>query len=261
MDKQQRKAALKKWKHVERADLLAGMPFSPEQLHELLHYLDAHLKACDHTTKITAIFVHVEQLDRDKILSWLADHGGYCDCEVLANLTDLDDSLQAPPPVPRIVTRQKPNRAPRNLDTITGWNLANLPAPWRVANPYAPNEPVRLELGKKGGCTITIVESAIFADGEVSEEFWSDLWYARTELPSRGAIQVTHGALALPEGFESTLVRTPSWIPVYCWVVLTAGSWHLEIRTELNRCARDLPQIASLISCMGGGRNRSRRAQ
>jgi hypothetical protein len=253
MDKQQRKAALKQWKHAERADLVAGMPLSPEQLHRLLGYLDANLKACDHTTKLTAMFLHVEQLERDSVLSWLGDHGGYCDCEVLANLTDIDDSLQAPTPVPRVVPRQKQNRAPRSLETVTGWNLSNLPAPWRVANLYAANEHIRLSLGKNDGCTITIVESPMPSGDQSSDEYWSRLWYARTELPQRGATQVTHGSLALPAGFESTLVRTPSWIPVYCWVVPAAKSWHLEIRTEFNRCAGDLPQIASLISCLAGG--------
>jgi len=109
MDKQQRKASLKQWKYAERADLLAGMPLSPEQLLRLLDYLDVNLKACDHTTKLTAIFLHVEHLERDKVLSWLRVHGGYCDCEVLANLGDFDDSLQAPAPIPRIVPRQKQN--------------------------------------------------------------------------------------------------------------------------------------------------------
>jgi hypothetical protein len=253
MDKQQRKAALKQWKHAERADLVAGMPLSPEQLHRLLDYLDAHLKARDHTTRLTAIFLHVEQLDKDAVLSWLGEHGGYCDCEVLANLADLDDSLQAPPPVRRIVPPQKQNRTPRSLDTVTNWNLANLPAPWRVANLYAANEPIRLSLGKKDVCTITIVESPMPSGNQSSDEYWSSLWYARTELPPRGAIQVTYGAIALPEGLGSTLVRTPSWIPVYCWVVPASNSWNLEIRTELNRCAGDLPQIASLISCLAGG--------
>jgi hypothetical protein len=254
MDKQQRKAAVKQWKHAERAELVAGMPLSPEQLHQLLDYLDANLETCDHTTKLTAIFLHVEQLEKDKVLSWLGEHGGYCDCEVLANLADLDDSLQAPPSVPQIVPRQKQNRTPRSLDTVTGWNLASLPTPWRVANLYTPNESVRLGLGKKDGCTITIVESPMPSGDQSSDEYWSRLWYARTKLPPRGTLQVTHGALALPEGFEATLVRSPSWIPVYCWVVPTAKSWHLEIRTELNRCAGDLPQISSLISCLAGSK-------
>src|SRR5262245_48242516 len=170
MDKQQRKAAVKQWKHAERADLIAEMPLSPEQLHRLLDYLDANLKTCDHTTKLTAIFLHVEKLDKDTVLSWLGEHGGYCDCEVLANLADVDDSFREPPPVPRIVTRSKQNQTPRSLDTATGWNLANLPAPWRVANLYVANEPIRLSLGKKDGCTITIFESAMPSGDQSSDE-------------------------------------------------------------------------------------------
>ena len=252
MDKQQRRTAHKQWKHAERADMVAGMPLSPEQLHRLLDYLGANLRVCDHTTMLTAIFLDVEQLEQDRVLV-VREHGGYCDCEVLANLADLDDSLQAPPPVPRIVPCQKQNRTPRSLDTMTGWNLANLPSPWRVANLYAPSESVRLGLGKKDGCTIAIVESPMPSGDQSSDEFWSTLWYARTELPPRGALQVTHGTLAIPHGFEATLVRSASWIPVYCWVVPTAQLWHLEIRTELNRYAGDLPQIASLISCLSQG--------
>lgn len=255
MDKQHRKAALRQWKHAERAELVARMPLSPEQLHRLLEYLDANLKGCDHTTKLTTIFLHSERLGKDAVLSWLREHGGYCDCEVLANLTDLDyldDSLQTARPVPRIIPRQKQDRTPRSLDTVTGWNLANLPAPWRIANLYAASEPVRLGLGKKDGCTITIVESPMPPGDRSSDEYWSHLWYARTELPPRGTVQVTRGGLALPEGYEATLVRTPSWTPVYCWVVPAAKSWHLEIGTELNRCAGDLPQIASLISRLAG---------
>lgn len=64
------------------------MPLSPEQLHELLNYLDANLEACNHTTKLTRIFLAAEQLDQDKFLSWLGEQGGFCDCEVLANLVD-----------------------------------------------------------------------------------------------------------------------------------------------------------------------------
>jgi len=252
MEKRQRKAALKQWKHAERADLLAGMPLSPEQLHRLLDYLDVNLKACDHTTKLTAIFLHAEKLECEKVLPWLGDHGGYCDCEVLANLADLDASLQAPPLVSRGVPRQKQDRIPRNLSTSAGWNLSNLPTPWRVANLYVPSEPVKLELGKKGGCLIEIIESPLPSGDQASDVYWAELWHDRTELPPRGSLQITHGVLSLPDTFASTLVRSPSWIPVYCWVVTAANSWHLEIRTEIDRCAGDLPQISTLITCLAG---------
>jgi hypothetical protein len=253
MDKQQRKALVKSWKDAERARVLSAMPMTSEQLHQLLDYLDANLKSCDHTTKLTAIFLQVENLEREKVLSWLAEHGGYCDCEVLANLEDLDDSLQAPPPAPRVRIQSKQNRVPRDLQTVTGWNLANLPAPWRVANLYLATEPVQLQLGKKSGCAIHIVEAPLPSGDRTSDEFWTRLWYARTELPPKGSLQVSHGLLDLPETLQSTLVQSPSWIPVYCWIVPKSNSWYLEVRTESRRCAGDLPQISSLISRLARG--------
>ncbi len=52
--------------------------------------------------------------------------------------------------------------------------------------------------------------------------------------------------LVLPDGFEATLVRTHSWTPVYCWVRPRGNAWYLEIKTELDRYAGDLPQILDL---------------
>jgi hypothetical protein len=254
MDKQHRKAVVKRWMQAERANTLATMPITLEKLHQLLDYLDANLKSCDHTTKLTAVFLQVEYLDRNKVLSWLAEHGGYCDCEVLANLTDFDDALQAPPPIPRVRIEPKQNRVPRDLQTVTGWNLSNLPPPWRVANLYLATEPVQLQLGKKGGCTVQLVETPLPAGVQSSDEFWSCLWYARTELPARGSLQISHGVLDLPETFQSTLVQSPSWIPVYCWIVPKSNTWYLEVKTESNRCAGDLPPISSLISLLARGK-------
>jgi hypothetical protein len=253
MDKQSRRAAIKQWKLAERGDLVAGMPLSPEQLHRLLDFLDANLRVCDHTTKLSGIFLHVEQLDKNKVLSWLGEHCGFCDCEVLANLVDLDESLQKPLQVPRIIARQKLNLTQRNLDTIAGWNLSTLPAPWRVANLYLAHESIQLRLGKKDGCTIAIVESSMPSGNQSSDEYWSRLWYARTELPQRGTLQVIHGPLALPEGFDATLVRSPLWNPVFCWVKPNDKSWHLEAKTSTNRSAGDLSQISSLISYLMAG--------
>ena len=141
----------------------------PEKLHQLLDYLDAKLQTCDHTTKLTAIFLHVANLEKDKVLSWLGEHDGYCDCEVLANLADLDDSLQAPLPVPHVGIQPKQNRVPRGLQTATGWNL-EIRAPWRIANMYLPTEPVRLQFGKKSGCAIDIVESPLPTGEQASDD-------------------------------------------------------------------------------------------
>lgn len=245
-NKNDRKERIKQWQDAGRAKLIASMPLNPAQLKSLLDYLDANLRSCDHTTKLTDIFLHVEKLDSDRILPWLAENGGYCDCEVLSNLDDLAESFRErlSPPKPK----QKSQRDPRELTTATGWDFNSLPKPWRVANLYAPKESLKLEMGRKGGCTITIVESTLPPGSQESDAYWSKLWYARTKLAEKSPMQVTRNAMELPGHLQSTLVQTSSWTPVYCWVYLNDQKWHLEIRTELDRQKGDLPQIAALLT-------------
>jgi hypothetical protein len=59
--------------------------------------------------------------------------------------------------------------------------------------------------------------------------------------------------LELPESFQSTLVRSPSWIPVYCWIVPNSGGWYAEVRTEGNRLAGDLPLVSLLVTRLARG--------
>lgn len=245
-NKEDRKARIQQWQETERAKLISLMPLNPKQLISLLDYLDVNLKSCDHTTKLTEIFLMVEKLDKDRALSWLAEHGGFCDCEVLSNLEDLAESFHKRPLPPK--PKQKIQRNPRNLISASGWNFDGLPKPWRIANLYEPDDSLRLELGKKGGCSITVVESPLPPGNQELDEYWSELWYARTELPRKAPVQVSRNAIDLPDHLQSTLVQTPSWIPVYCWVSSTDQAWHLEIRTELNRQNGDLPQIATLLT-------------
>lgn len=245
-NKEDRKARIQHWRDAGRTKLIASMPINPAQLKSLLDYLDVNLKSCDHTTKLTDIFLHVEQLDRDHVLPWLAEHGGYCDCEVLSNLDDLAESLRERPIPPK--PKQKSQREPRDLSTVTGWDFNSLPKPWRIANLYAPKESLKLEMGKNGGCTITIFEPPLPPGSQELDAYWSKLWYARTKLPEKSPMQVTRNAMDLPGHLQSTLVQTSSWTPVYCWVYLNDQKWHLEIRTELDRQKGDLPQIAALIS-------------
>ncbi|MCC9603741.1 hypothetical protein LOC67_24590 [Stieleria sp. JC731] len=103
-------------------------------------------------------------------------------------------------------------------------------------------------MGKKGGCVITIVESPLVPGDQMSDDYWSAMWYSRTELPRKSPIQVTRGALDLPDHLQSTLVQTSGWIPVYCWVFPNDQQWHLELRTELNRQSGDLAQFAKLVT-------------
>lgn len=255
MDRPKRTGSQKHGRVLDRTELTATMPIESERLHRLLDYLDANLTACDHTTRLTKAFLQAEQCDVGIVLPWLAEQGGCCDCEALANLDDLDEILQSPPrhAVPAGASDKpsaKQQRTSRSLQTAAGWDLSKLPAPWRITNLYVADQPLQIQLGKKSGCTIQIVEAPLLAGDRTSDDYWSNLWYARTELPAKGPLQVERGVLKLPKGLESLLVRSPHWTPVYCWIVPESDDWYLEVQTESNRYRGDFPQIAALIAIL-----------
>jgi len=90
MSKDPRKEALKKaWREQENQKLLASLPMSQADLRELFDYLDRpEASPCDHTLKDTVQFLERKKIDVERAVSWLREHGGYCDCEVLGNVED-----------------------------------------------------------------------------------------------------------------------------------------------------------------------------
>ena len=66
------------------------LPISFQNLAELLNYLDEQFKinACDDTPFMTINYLKSKNLDYETIIPWLKEYGGYCDCEVLANVED-----------------------------------------------------------------------------------------------------------------------------------------------------------------------------
>ena len=85
-----RKDDLKKaWKQQERARLVASMPLAPQDLRDLLDHLDREdAPPCDHTLREAVEFLEKRELDVERVVAWLHEHGGYCDCEVIYNVGD-----------------------------------------------------------------------------------------------------------------------------------------------------------------------------
>ena len=58
---------------------------------KLFDYLEIHLadEDCDDTNSLTKTFLLQSVNENgDGVLEWLSDHGGYCDCEILANVEE-----------------------------------------------------------------------------------------------------------------------------------------------------------------------------
>ncbi len=74
----------------ETAKAIEAMPISFTDLGTLFDHLDVKLgeEGCDHTSKMPQAFLQKRNLETERILIWLQEYGGYCDCEVLANVED-----------------------------------------------------------------------------------------------------------------------------------------------------------------------------
>lgn len=86
-EQERRKAIVREAAQRQRADAIAAMPISQSDLAELFDHLDRALAhGCDHSLRITREFLHSKGLSEATIIPWLGEYGGYCDCEVLANV-------------------------------------------------------------------------------------------------------------------------------------------------------------------------------
>jgi hypothetical protein len=89
-EKKERRSQILELKKQDRARLEAELPMSRDQFKKLFDQLDQKVSemGCDHTLLHTRQFLKESALPEDDVVRWLADHGGYCDCEVLANVED-----------------------------------------------------------------------------------------------------------------------------------------------------------------------------
>jgi|SRR5690349_5755440 hypothetical protein len=86
---EQRKKLVREAALREKASAEARMPISKAHLSQLFDHLDSALVAgCDHSLRFTRAFLRANELPCDSIVPWLGEYGGFCDCEVLANVEE-----------------------------------------------------------------------------------------------------------------------------------------------------------------------------
>jgi Protein of unknown function (DUF2695) len=60
-----------------------------EDLRDLFNYLDrSDAPPCDHTLRNTIEFIKKRGLNEERIIPWLRENGGFCDCEVIFNVEE-----------------------------------------------------------------------------------------------------------------------------------------------------------------------------
>ena len=86
-----KKRQLEIWSQLngeEREAFIESLPATREQIEDLFDYIDKRTQTepCEHNLRFTMQFLMERRLDMPKIMSWLNENGGYCDCEVLQNI-------------------------------------------------------------------------------------------------------------------------------------------------------------------------------
>jgi hypothetical protein len=84
-----KKAMNDAWKAAQRRELEASIPLPKQDLKDLFDFLDREdPPPCDHSLGVTIGFLRARNLDVDRIVPWLQEHGGCCDCEVIYNVEE-----------------------------------------------------------------------------------------------------------------------------------------------------------------------------
>ena len=95
MDRERKRQLKQAVRNQERQRFLDSAPLAPHQLDDLLNELDARMseRACDHSLEQTKRVLTDLGISSEAVIPWLRENGGYCDCEVLANIDDpLEDA-------------------------------------------------------------------------------------------------------------------------------------------------------------------------
>ena len=84
-------------REIENLEQLSGeelqafidtLPAGPETITELLNYLEDELydEECNHSLRFSMQYMMENRMNFPKIISWLNDNGGYCDCKVMEQI-------------------------------------------------------------------------------------------------------------------------------------------------------------------------------
>jgi len=95
LDKNEKKKILRELKEKEKIKFEKSLPMPRNSFQKLFNFLDEQLSTndCTNTSVLTVSFLKQNNIPVEPILTWLEEHGGYCDCEILGNVEEFFDSF------------------------------------------------------------------------------------------------------------------------------------------------------------------------
>jgi hypothetical protein len=97
MDKANKKQLKTQWRSQQRQAARAALPLPVAELKALFGVLGAELPqhGCDRSRRLTVAWLTSRGHDVERVSEWLDTQGGFCDCEVLANVEEhVDEAMK-----------------------------------------------------------------------------------------------------------------------------------------------------------------------
>jgi hypothetical protein len=87
MDRKRKKELKRQWQAQERSAAYAALPLWTDDMRAMFDWLNFAVPgfSCDHTRIMTIDWLKQNGHPVEKVLAWLDDNGGHCDCEILLN--------------------------------------------------------------------------------------------------------------------------------------------------------------------------------
>lgn len=249
MDKKERKEIRNQLAEKELVEFKNGLPVDEIIFPELFDFLDSQLgkNGCNHTTRLTKTFLDKKGVSNAaQVIDWLADNGGFCDCEVLANVEDLFDYLNPPVVKPfkaSLIKKQKLN----SLNTDFGFSIEKIPSPWTLTETVSGNDKsYNFQFGKSNSCIVNLASDFPITQLD-NDKFWTDLWVKETEL-DYNLDDLTVERIEFGN-YLAVLVKTKNWTPVKIWCIRkSTKEWFLKMTTELSRHKGDFKELEKLTT-------------
>ncbi len=243
--KNSNKEKLKEWKKVQKNTFEKSLPFPRRIFEKLMDYLDVKLgsNSCRNDYQLAKQYLSKCGIQIEDHIDFFMNHGGNCDCEILANMDELFEPQESIEPI-EITKSNQPKSKSETLKSINlaEFKMAKIPKPWKLIKKGNRYE---FRLGKSADIVIKKMK-------RVSDEKWNDtsFWIGRWNQLQRneleGAKDVGYKEIL---DYELVIAKSKRWAPTYVWIrSKKPKKWMLEFHTSSQRLRSDLESIKVMLN-------------
>jgi hypothetical protein len=245
MDKKELKKA---YKENELREFKESLPMKETDFLLLFDFLDNELDQTECAGNLLFLekYCVKENLDFTSLKEWFKKYGGFCDCEILANVGEQFYYLKkSATPKAQPKKLQKEQRIKLNeLTTDFGFSIKKVPAPWILTAISKGNTTnYQFQIGKKSDFPV-ILERDFTIEKLTEDKFLQNYWISRTELDNKVEFTIDRQSF---HDFEIIQIRTNRWLPTFVFIYRQGLKWCLTMKTETTRVRNDIKELEKLL--------------